>query len=130
MSRKPYVREVSKTRWFLRQPRYMRYMMREVTCLSIGAYALVLVLGIKRLSEGRAAYEGFLQALASPGGILFHLVVLAFALYHTASWFNVTPKAMPVQIGESFVSGGVIVGAHYGAWIVISLAVLLLAGAF
>ena len=33
MSRKPYVREIPKTSWFMRQGRYKRYMAREVTCV-------------------------------------------------------------------------------------------------
>lgn len=130
MSRRPHVRELSKTSWFVREPRYLRYIAREVTCLAIGAYALLLVIAIKRLSEGRAAYEAFLLALAGPAGIAFHLAALAFALYHTCSWFNVTPKAMPIQIGEEFVPGGIIVGAHYAVWAAVSFTVLLVAGAF
>lgn len=130
MSRKPYVREVPKFSWFFRQSRYLRYMTREVTCLFIGAYTLLLLTGVKRLSEGQAAYEAFLQALRTPASILFHVLVLAFALYHTATWFNVTPKALPIQIGERFVPGGVIAGAHYVVWGLLSLAILCAAGAF
>jgi len=130
MSRQPFIRELSRTRWYFRQPRYLRYMAREVTCVFVGAYALMLVVGLARLSEGRAAWEGFLQALTHPGGIVFHVVALAFALYHSTSWFNVTPKAMPVQIGEGFLPGGIIVGAHYAGWLLVSIAVMLLAGVF
>jgi fumarate reductase subunit C len=130
MSRKPYVREIPKTSWFFRQPRYMRYMAREVTCILIGAYTLLLVMAVKRLSEGQAPYEAFLEALRSPLSILFLVVALGFSLYHTTSWFNVTPQAMPIQRGEEFLPGGIIVGAHYGGWVVISLVVLFLAGVF
>lgn len=130
MSRKPYVREIPKTSWFLKQPRYMRYMAREVTCIAIGIYTIILVFAVKRLSEGPAAWEAFLEALKSPLSIVFHVVALAFALYHTTQWFNVTPQAMPLQRGEEFLPGGVIVGAHYGGWVVVSLVVLFLAGVF
>lgn len=130
MTGKPYVREVPRFGWYFRQPRYLRYMAREVTCIFIGAYAVVLLMALRRLAEGRQAYEAFLQALASPASVVFHLVVLVFALYHTISWFNVTPKAMPVQIGEDFLPGGIIVGAHYAVWLMVSAALLFLAGAF
>ena len=130
MSRKPYLREVPKTTWFLRQPRYMRYMAREVTCILIGAFTLLLVYALKALAEGQPAYDAFLAGLRSPLSILFLLVALAFSLYHTVSWFNVTPQAMPIQRGEEFVPGSVIVGAHYGGWVLISLVVLFLAGVF
>jgi fumarate reductase subunit C len=130
MSRKPYVREIPKTSWFLRQPRYVRYMAREVTCILIGAYTLLLVVAVKRLSEGQAAYEAFLEALRSPLSILFQVVAFAFALYHTISWFNVTPQAMPIQRGEEFLPGSIVLGVHYGGWVLVSLVVLFLAGVF
>ena len=127
MSQKPYVREVSKTTWFLKQPRYMHYMSREVTCIFVGAYTLLLLMGIKRLSEGQVAYEAFLEGLKSPLSILFHLLALGFAVHHSIGWFSLTPKAMPVQMGEEFVADSVIINAHYGAWAVVSLIVLIFA---
>ncbi len=130
MSRKPYLREVARFSWYFRQPRYLRYMAREVTCIFIGAYTLLLLVGVMRLAQGQAEYEAFLAALRSPGSVVFHLVALAFSVYHTATWFNVTPKALPVQIGEEFLPGSVITGAHYLGWAVLSLAVLLMAGVF
>jgi len=127
---KPYVREVSRYRWFLRSPRYLRYMAREVSCVFIALHGLVLLVGLKRLSEGREAWETFLDNLTAPFGVQLQLLILAFAVYHSTSWFNVTPKAMPVQIGEKFLPGAVIVGAHYAGWFIASIAVLFLAGVF
>ena len=69
MSRKPFVRSVSKTGWYFKHPRYLRYMSREVTCIFIGAFALLLLCAVERLTHGRAAYESFLAALQGPWGI-------------------------------------------------------------
>jgi fumarate reductase subunit D len=38
---------------------------------------------------------------------------MAAAFYHAGTWFNATQKAMPLQIGEEFVKGSYISGAHY-----------------
>ena len=130
VSRKPYEREVPPFRWFLRQPRYMRYMAREFSCLFIGGYTVLLVAGLKSLSEGQAAYQGFLDWLRSPASIVFHLVALGFALVHSITWFNLTPKALPVQMGEDFLPDSVISGAHFAGWGLLSVVVLVLAGAF
>ena len=124
MSRKPYVRKVSRTRWYFKHPRYLRYMSREVTCVFIGAFALLMLCTVERLSEGKEAYESFIAAITGPWSALGLAIVLAFALHNTTSWFNVTPKAMPVQIGEDFLPGKYIVGAHYAAWLVASLLIL------
>lgn len=127
-TRKPYVRPVSKTGWWLKHPRYMRYMSREVTCVFIGAFALLMVCALERLSAGQAAYESFLGALQGPLSVFGLLLVLAFSVHNATSWFNVTPKALPVQIGEEFLAGKYIVGAHYAVWAVVSLVVLFFAG--
>jgi len=130
MSRKPYVREVPRFRWFFRHPRYLRYMVREVTCIFIGAYTVLLLVGILRVAEGPAAYAAFLQALQTPTSVGFHVLALGFSIYHSITWFNLTPRALPIQVGEQFVPDAVIAGAHYAGWILLSLAILVLAGVF
>ena len=125
-----YVRTIPKVRWFLRHPRYVRYMAREATCLFIGAYTLLLVWGLRELSNGAAAWQAFLECLRSPASVVFHVLALGFASYHSITWFNLTPKALPVQVGSDFLPEWVISGAHYAGWVVVSLAVLALAGAF
>jgi len=129
VSRKPYVREMT-YRWIFRHPRYMRYMAREFSCIFIGAWTLMMVWGLKQLAEGRASWDAFLEMLRSPWSIAFHALVLGFSLYHTFTWFNLTPKALPVQVGEAFVPDVVIAGAHYVAWAMLSLVLLKLSGAF
>ncbi len=128
MSRKPYVREVSKTSWYFKHPRYLRYMSREITCIFIGAFALLLLCAVERLSEGKAQYEAFLAALTGAWSVWWLFVILAFAVHNATSWFNVTPKALPVQIGEEFLPGKYIVAAHYLAWLIASLVILFFAG--
>jgi fumarate reductase subunit C len=68
--------------------------------------------------------------LRTPEIIVFHVLALGFAVYHSITWFNLTPKALPLQRGEEFVADAAISGAHFAAWAALSLAVLYLAGAF
>ena len=130
VGRRPFVRIVSPTRWFFRDRRYLRYMAREITCVFIGAYTVLLIVGLARLAEGPEAYGAFLQGLQSPGGVALLGLTLAFSLYHSFTWFNLAPKALPVQIGERFMPNAVIAGAHYVVWAAGSAALLFLSGAF
>ncbi len=127
MSRRPYMRKVERS-WWLRQPRYVLYMIRELTSLFVGLYCALLVVGLVRLSQGPAAWEGFVAAFSSPLGVAFQLACLAFAIYHSVTWFALTPKAMPLMMKDEPVPGIVIVGAHYVAWAVVSIIVLIAAG--
>jgi len=128
MSPRPYVRSVSNTSWWLGHPRYIRYMAREVSCICIGAYSALLVVGLVRLSEGAAVWAAFVASLNTPLSLTLHLIALAFAVYHTTTWFNVTPQAMVVQIGDNVLPGTVIIGAHYAGWAVVSVVLFILAG--
>jgi fumarate reductase subunit C len=129
VTRKPYNRAIT-SEWIFRHPRYVRYMVREFSCLFIGAYTLLLVLGLKALSEGRTEYEAFLECLRSPASVVLQVIALAFSVYHSVTWFRLTPKALPLQVGEAFVPDGAISGAHFAAWGLLSVVVLVLAGAF
>jgi fumarate reductase subunit C len=127
MSPRPYVRKVNRS-WWLGQRRYIAYMIRELTSLFVGLYCVLLVLGLVRLAQGRAAWDGFLAALSSPLGVLFQLICLLFAAYHSVTWFALTPKAMPLTVRGESVPGKAIVGMHYGLWAVVSLVVLIAVG--
>ena len=105
-------------------------MAREVTCIFIAIYTVILVIGCVRLAQGKEAYEQFLAALGTPSSIAFHLLALIFAIYHSFTWFNLAPKALPMHIGDKTVPAAAIAGAHYVGWIVISLGLLLITGAF
>ncbi len=129
MSRKPYVREMT-SEWITRHPRYLRYLVREFSCLFIGGWTLMMVWGLARLAQGPAAWAAFLETLQAPASIVLQVLALAFSVYHSVTWFNLTPKALPLQRGEDFVPDGVISGAHFAVWALLSLAVLVLAGAF
>ncbi len=128
MIRRPYIRPMSRYSWWLSQPRYVRYMLREVSAAFIGAYILMLIVGLLRLSQGPAVYESFLTAVLSPAGVAFSLIAFVFAVYHSVTWFGVTPKAMPLRVGGKGVPKAIIVGAHWLGWTVASLLILFWVG--
>ncbi len=106
--------------WWLRNRAYFLFMVRELTSVFIAAYAILLLLLLYELRLGREAYEEYLGLLRAPGMLVFHLVVLAAALYHAITWINITPKVIVVRRGEQRIPATVIAGVNYAAWIVIS----------
>jgi len=128
MSRRPYIRELSRTGWWLKSPRYIRYMLREMSAAFIGAYVLVLIVGLLRLSQGEAAYQAYLAHATQPAGLVFATFAMLFAVYHTYTWFQVTPKAMPLMFAGKKVPGVIIVAAHWLAFTAVSAVLWLVAG--
>lgn len=129
MSRQPYVRPVSRTTWYLRNSRYKRYILREVTCLLVGLYCFLAIWALAALAAGETSWNAFLASQQNPLMIGVHAVALVYYLvYMTFDWFQLAPKAMPLQLGEKKVSAATIVAGHYAAWAVVSLLVFWLTG--
>lgn len=93
-ARKPYVRPMAG--WWRRNPFFMRYMAREASAVFLAIYAVILLIGVYRLSQGTAAYDAWLAALTNPLAIAFHGIALLAVAYHAYTWWKVMPKTMPM----------------------------------
>jgi fumarate reductase subunit C len=125
-ARNTYVRPMRG--WYLRNPRFLAYLLREGTSVFVALYALLLLWGLTALAAGPERYERWLAFLASPFSVLLHLVVLVAAVYHTVTWFQVAPKATPpLSFGGKQVPDSAIIGGGYAACVVVSLIILVVA---
>ena len=119
---KPYIRPMP-AGWWLKRPSYLLFMLRELSCVFVGGYAVIFLMMIRNLSRGPAEYEAFMAMLRSPLAILFHVVALGFALLHTITWFQATPKAMAVWKGEERLPPAMMIIPNYVGWVVASAVV-------
>ncbi|HJV26498.1 MAG TPA: fumarate reductase subunit C [Aromatoleum sp.] len=121
--RRPYMRPM--TGWWRRNPFFIEYMIHEGMALFVAAYAIVLLVGLLRLAQGEAAWNGWLDALRSPLSVAFHVVLLAAIGYHAWTWFRIMPKTMPpVVIGGRRLRPSEITAAGVGAAILASIVLL------
>ena len=117
---KPYQRRVAST-WWLNKRTYFLFIVRELTSVFVAVYLALFLLLLHNLSRGREAYEAYLRFLATPGMLLFHVLALAAALFHTITWFNLLPNIMVVRYGENRVPAIIVAGVNYVAWMVASI---------
>ena len=124
--RNPYTRPMSG--WWLKNPFYVRYMVRESTAIFVTLYAFVLLFGLASLVKGQASWETWLTALTSPLAVIFHVVAMLAALYHTVTWFKVSPKVTPpLFYGENRVPDLAITGVQYVIAAIVYLVILVVA---
>ena len=130
MSRNPYVRPVSKTTWYMRNGRYRKYMLREVTCLLVGFYSFFAICALAILAGGsEEAWNSFLASQQTGFWVGFHAAALIYYLvFMTFDWFKLAPKALPLQLGEQNAPDLVVILAHYVAWVVVTAIVFWLTG--
>lgn len=121
--RRPFSRAWPRPWWRVRTF-YVRYMAREVSSFFVGTYAALMSFGLLHLALGPAAWDKFLWLLSTPVSVVYHLLALAFCLYHTVTWFAVTPRTMPLMAGDDFVPPKLIVLGQYAAWAGVTLIIL------
>lgn len=113
--------------WWLRTRAYSLFVVRELTSVFVGGYAVVLLLLIRSLAAGPEAYQAFLAALRSPAAVIFHTFALVAAAYHSVTWFTLAPMAVALRVRGRRVPDALILGANYTAWAALSLALAALA---
>ena len=107
--------------WWLQKRNYFLFMVRELSAVFVGLFALISLVGVYRLSQGEDTYQLYLSALQTPAAQVLFVVILLFSLYHTLTWIHLTPMIMVVRIGSKTVPPILVLMASYLAWIVISL---------
>ena len=117
-----YHRPVSNT-WWLKRKTYILFMIRELTSVFVAGYCIFLLVLVYNLTQGADAYGDFMAALKSPISVALHLITLIFVLYHTITWFNLTPKILVLYRGEERVPQGLVAGMFYIGWVVVSVIV-------
>ena len=90
---KTYVRPMQG--WWRRNHYFVRYMIREGSCVFLAIYAVILLVGLYRLTQGEAAWNAWREALTSTPSILFHWLALLTVSYHAYTWWQVAPKTAP-----------------------------------
>jgi fumarate reductase subunit C len=106
--------------WWLESWQYSKFVLRELTSVAVGFFALELLLEVRAVARGEEAYQRFLARLENPFLLALNLLALIFVLFHSVTWFNLAPKAMPVRVGGRRLPDSVVAGSNYAAWIAIS----------
>jgi len=112
--------------WWLKNTAYTKFMIRDATSVFIAGYCIFLMVLMHRAAGDAGAFQSFYEKLASPLSVVLHLIVLAFACYHSITFFNLTPRVIVLFRGDEKAPEYLIAGAHYAAWLLVSLVLIVL----
>ena len=120
----PY-RQPGSAGWFLRRSGYILFMLRELTAVFLGIYLIFLLVFLCRLGSGPEQFASMLVHLKRPSCIALHALVLLAAAWHAITWFNLTPKAMPVFLGAKRLADPLVaIGMGYLPWLIVTAVIL------
>ena len=107
-----YRRPVS-TWWWLKRRTYFVFVMRELSSIFIAWLVVYLLLLVRAVGRGQAAYDDFLDWADSPWLIVLNVVACLFLVLHTVTWFSLTPQAMDVRMRGARVPAAAIIASQY-----------------
>ncbi|HEY7485013.1 MAG TPA: hypothetical protein VH912_11185 [Streptosporangiaceae bacterium] len=110
--------------WWLRRRSYFAFVIRELSSVFVAWFVAFLLLLVKAVGDGAAAYQRFLDWAANPIVIIVNIVALIFVVYHAVTWFNLAPQAMVVRMRGQRVPPSMVAGGNYAAWVVVSAIVI------
>jgi fumarate reductase subunit C len=112
--------------WWLGQWRYLKFILRELSSVFVAFVVIMTILQVRALRGGPQAYARFQHQMQSPAVISVSLISLFFVVFHTITWFNLTPRAMAVRVRGKRIPESLVAAPNYAIWIVVSTAVTLL----
>ena len=108
-----WIRTRVSTYWWLQRRSYLAFIVRELSSIFVGWFAVYLLLLVRAVSQGESRYQEFLGWSGRPGVLALNIVSLFFIVYHATTWFNLAPKAMVLRLGGRRVPGFLIAGSNY-----------------
>jgi fumarate reductase subunit C len=112
--------------WWLRNPRYLAFQLREAGGVVCALYGLLLLNLLMQLREGESAYVAFLTMLRTPPILYLNVVLFGLVVWHAISWFMLIGKAQPIQLTRKPLSWKVVFGINILLWLGVSGAVVYL----
>lgn len=129
--RKPF-QTTQPSNWWLKNPAYRFYMLREATALPLMLYVLLLISGVFSVAKGEAAFLQWVEMLRSPWFVLFHCIAGAALVLHIVTWFALVPKILVLRAKGVELPGTALTAAHWcgavGSTVLIVVAFLYFSG--
>jgi fumarate reductase subunit C len=108
------------TWWWTRKRTYFVFVMRELSSIFIAWFVVYLLLLLRAVGRGAAAYDDFLDWASSPFVVVLNVVALLFVGLHVVTWFNLTPQAMAVRVRGRVVPASLIIASQYAGLVLVS----------
>lgn len=126
--RKKYVRPTTAT-WWQKLDFYKAYMLREATSVFAVWFCIVLLYGVLCLASNPMPGLGilsFIEFLRNPIVVFLNIITLIATLYHTVTYFLMTPKVMNIIVKNERLPHRVIRNALWAVTALISVIALVL----
>ena len=104
------------TLWWLEKRSYFTFILREMSCVFVAWFVVYLLLLVRAVNQGDAAYQELLAWSATTPILLLNVVSFLSLIFHTVTFFDAAPRAMVVKVGPNPVPASLVLAGHYVGW--------------
>jgi fumarate reductase subunit C len=119
---KPYRPRMSPY-WYFDRWHYLKFMVRELSCIFVAYFAVVMLLQIYAISSGPDAYACFQSWMRSPVILILNAAALLFIIFHAITWFALVPRVFVRHVTGTEIPNIVTMIPNYGVWLFASAVV-------
>ncbi len=105
--------------WWTRKRHYFWYMVREFTALPLALWLLWFLVEVQRASAGPDHYSPH----GSIGFVIFSVIVLLFALYHSYTFLKLAGVIISIKVFDRPIPSRLIVFSMFGLWALASVVI-------
>ncbi len=116
-----WYRERVSTYWWTRKWKHFKFILRELSSLAVAYFVLLMICLLRAILDGPESYAAIQDWLRTPAAITINVIAFIFILYHTITWFNLAPKAMPVRVGGKRLPDWMVAAPNYVLWLGVSV---------
>jgi len=109
--------------WWLEQRQYLKFILRELSSVFVAIFVVETLFQLQALKAGPESYAEFQQFSQSPAVIIVNIIALLFVVFHSITWFNLAPSAMPIRLRGRRVPAYLVAAPSYVMWAAISVLV-------
>jgi len=113
--------------WYFDRWPYLRFMVREKSCIFVAYFAIVMLLQIRAIEHGTAAYAHFQALMSCPLVMILNAIAFVLIIFHAVTWFALVPRVFVRHMLGTSIPDLFAAVPNYGAWFVASLIVALFA---
>jgi fumarate reductase subunit C len=109
--------------WWLGQWRYLKFILRELSSVFVAWFVVLTLLQLHALEAGPEAYARFQHWLRTPAAIALNALSFVFVVFHTVTWFNLSPRAMAIRFHGKRLPDFLVAAPNYALWLLVSAAI-------
>lgn len=113
--------------WYFDRWPYLKFMLREMSSIFVGWFAVVILLQLNALVSGPTAYANFQHWMATPPVFIVNILSFVFICFHAITWFMLVPRVVARQVLQRPSPDVLSAAPYFGIWLVASVVVALFA---